>query len=119
MYMIDEELEKRLALIEERALRLELSGPGIASGDQKKLDQSGDESKVESRMEALLQFLEKSPGGITRGVEETKAAGCSEDKPRPADEVGSPAHRRPANVAVDRSIPEGGCDGERAGESGG
>src|SRR5260370_28389443 len=40
-------------------------------------------------------------------------------EPRPADEVGGATYRRQADAAIARSIPEGGCDGERAGEFGG
>ena len=59
--VVDEVLEKRLAHIEERAIRLELSRPRIGSGgDKQSLDQ------VELRVEALLNFLEECHGGLTQ-----------------------------------------------------
>jgi hypothetical protein len=69
--MADEELEKRLAHIEERAIRLERSRPGIAPGGD---EQSGQPDQDELRVEALLHFLE-APGGITEKADAAQSGG--------------------------------------------
>jgi hypothetical protein len=68
--MTDEELKGRLDSIKRRLSRLEQSRPGIVSGgDAEYFDQAGQLEKLDLRLKALIQFLEKSHHGITQQVD--------------------------------------------------